>query len=210
MDKLWVINIFESVQGEGFHTGRVAIFIRFAGCNLRCSFCDTKFAWDKEEGRPLDPWQIMTAIETHNYKSKFVVLTGGEPLVQDFNALQELIEILQGNNYYVAMESNGSIEFNKRDLGLDWVTISPKTILWRGQGDELKLLYDGTQELIFYEQGEFAHYYLQPILPEDNFVFDKEENIMKVLKAFEKVLVAVKENPKWKVSFQAHKLVGII
>lgn len=210
MNKLYVTQIFESVQGEGFHTGRVAIFIRFAGCNLNCDFCDTKFSQKKEAGKPLTPAQIVDTIKAEQYKSDFIVLTGGEPMVQDFNALCELVRRLKSLRYYVAMESNGSIPINDRHtLKLDWLTISPKTALFWTFGDELKLLYDGTQDLEFYEQfSGFTYFYLQPILPENQFVMWEETRVL-VRAAFKRVFEAVKARPVWRISFQAHKLIGI-
>lgn len=224
--KLYVNQIFESVQGEGFHTGRLAIFIRFAGCNLRCDFCDTKYAWEKESGRPYSPKQLLASLKSREYVAasqvtpfgdkapranpiKFVVLTGGEPMLQDFQMLSELIRKLKRAGYYVAIESNGTMAVDRRTLKLDWITISPKSEepFWIF-GDELKLLYDGTQDLEYYEQfKEFKYFYLQPILPEDKFVMTDKKRI-EVLGAFEKVLNAVKKRGPWRVSFQTHKLVG--
>jgi len=207
--KLYVNQIFESVQGEGYYTGRLAIFIRFAGCNLRCDFCDTKFARERTDGTPLTTHQIMAAIKGRKYQSKFVVLTGGEPMLQDFLMLVELTHKLRRAGYYVAIESNGTLAVDRNTLGLDWITISPKSEepFWTF-GDELKLLYDGTQDLEYYEQfKEFKYFYLQPILPDDMIVLTDKKRIQ-VLKAFEKVLKAVKKRGIWRVSFQTHKLVG--
>ena len=106
--------IFYSLQGEGRNTGRAAIFIRFAGCNLRCPFCDTEFS----EYNEMNDTDIIAAISA--YPSRFVVLTGGEPTLQADNAF---IALLHANGYEVAMETNGT---HPVPAGVDWITVSPK------------------------------------------------------------------------------------
>ena len=208
MSELLVNEIFSSVQGEGFHTGKLAIFVRFAGCNLRCSFCDTKYAWDTSKSNKFSVNEVLELVEEEREKSgsKFVVLTGGEPLIQEFSSLQELVRNLKKAGYYVAMESNGTIPFDREKLPIDWLTVSPKTDLFNPKGEELKLLYDGGQNLAFYEQFDFIYFYLQPILPENiqGLVRQWEE----VKEAFRQVLEVVRKHPRWRVSFQVHKLVG--
>ena len=208
MSELLVNEIFSSVQGEGFHTGKLAIFVRFAGCNLRCSFCDTKYAWDTSKSSKLSVNEVLVLVEGERKKfgSKFVVLTGGEPLVQEFSSLQELVRSLKKAGYYVAMESNGTILFDREKLPIDWLTISPKTDLFNPKGEELKLLYDGGQNLVFYEQFDFSFFYLQPILPEN--IQGLVGQWKEVKEAFRQVLEAVRKHPRWRVSFQVHKLVG--
>ena len=212
MNKLWVNEVFQSPQGEGFYTGRLAIFIRFAGCNLHCDFCDTKYAWERLSGEARTPQELMDwIVEEQQWKSKFVVLTGGEPMLQDYQALIDLVCRLKDAGYYVAIESNGTLLIDTDKIPLDWVTVSPKTALVCGTGDELKLLYTGTEDLEFYEQFNYKYFYLQPILPEKGFVGnDLDTKIIAPVffEAFEKVLKAVKERPIWRISFQTQKLVG--
>ena len=107
-------DIFYSLQGEGHNTGRAAVFIRFAGCNLRCSFCDTEF----DTYREMSDEQILEAIS--QYPARFVVLTGGEPTLQVDEAF---VELLHQHGYEVAMESNGT---RPAPRNLDWLTVSPK------------------------------------------------------------------------------------
>ena len=107
-------NIFYSLQGEGRNTGRAAVFIRFAGCNLRCSFCDTEF----ESYREMMEADILAVIR--DYPSHFVVLTGGEPTLQ---VDETFVDFLHQHGYEVAMESNGTRPAPKN---LDWLTVSPK------------------------------------------------------------------------------------
>ena len=208
MSELLVNEIFSSVQGEGFHTGKLAIFVRFAGCNLRCFFCDTKYAWDTSKSSKFSVNEVLELVEEEREKSgsKFIVLTGGEPLVQEFSSLQELVRNLKKAGYYVAMESNGTILFDRNKLPIDWLTVSPKTHLFNPKGEELKLLYDGEQNLAFYEQFDFIYFYLQPILPENIHGLVRQWDEVK--EAFRQVLEAVRKHPRWRVSFQVHKLVG--
>ena len=130
-----IIEIFDSVQGEGLNIGRPATFIRFSGCNLRCPWCDTKYAW--EEGKVLHIPEIITKI---NYS--FVVLTGGEPTLYD---LSPLIQAIRDNRpSYISIETNGT---NAVSQGIDWVVCSPKPgaeYAIKCKPNELKYVVDST------------------------------------------------------------------
>ena len=117
MGKTYRVNdIFYSLQGEGRHTGRAAVFIRFSGCNLRCPFCDTDF----DSFRQMTASEIIDAIAPWLHCG-FVVLTGGEPSLQ---VDTELVNKLHDVGLFVAMETNGTHAIAE---GVDWVTLSPKT-----------------------------------------------------------------------------------
>lgn len=206
-----IVEIFESVQGEGYYTGRPAIFIRFAGCNLHCSFCDTKYSWPTEGVKELSVSGITDILREQGYKARYVILTGGEPLIQDYVELQLLIDTLHTRGYSVGIETNGVKTFDRGQLSFDWVTVSPKTAIFNPKGDELKLLYDGTQDIEFYEQFEFRYLYLQPILPEKDLVHvgNIATFMNEVHLAVKKCVEAAKLHPLWRVSFQAHKILGI-
>jgi len=208
MSLLYVNEIFESVQGEGHNTGRLATFVRFAGCNLRCTFCDTKYAWDKEKnGNACSPQELYQRVTAMPKDCNFIVLTGGEPLTQDFDALCEFVNILQEHGYEVALETNGSIDFAHYKLKPDWITVSPKQIPFAMErGDELKLLYTGDEDLEWFGNMRFKQFYLQPVLEGSRTV---EDPAIGWSEAFEKTLQVIKKNPKWKLSFQAHKLAGL-
>ena len=134
---LRISEIFYSLQGEGFHSGTPAVFIRGAGCNLACTFCDTDFSLKEK----LTPEEIVERIA--QYPAKFVVLTGGDPTIQP-EGFKKLIGLLHQAGYYVTMETNGT---SADTLGVDWITVSPK--LSQGgewmlrKGNELKLVYEG-------------------------------------------------------------------
>lgn len=193
-------NIFYSLQGEGRNTGRAAVFIRFAGCNLRCSFCDTEF----NEYREMSDEEILAAIR--DYPSRFVVLTGGEPTLQVDEAF---VDLLHQHGYEVAMESNGT---RPAPQNLDWLTVSPKIFgegcLVKGDGripDEIKMVFDeDTPEKLSSLHLLTLHpsplLYLQPCD-----TGDPARN-----KAITQACVEyIKQHPQWRLSLQTHKLIDI-
>ena len=130
--------IFYSLQGEGFHTGTPAVFIRFSGCNLKCSFCDTCH----EDGTLMSDEEILQAVSA--YPSNVVILTGGEPSLW---IDQAFIDLLHQAGKYICIETNGT---NPLPEGIDWVTCSPKGAPLRlTHIDEIKVVYTG-QDLTAY------------------------------------------------------------
>lgn len=100
-----VSEVFYSIQGEGINIGQPSVFLRLAGCHLRCSWCDSKFTWELKSGKEMSTEKILKEIK--KYPTKNLVITGGEPLIQQ-NALIELLKNLKG--YYVEMETSGSLK----------------------------------------------------------------------------------------------------
>ena len=190
-------DIFYSLQGEGHNTGRAAVFIRFAGCNLRCSFCDTEF----DTYREMSDGQILEAIS--QYPARFVVLTGGEPTLQVDEAF---VELLHQHGYEVAMESNGT---RPAPQNLDWLTVSPKVrsekleVKSEKLADELKVVFDETTAPESYLSLLTSHFspllFLQPCD-----TGDAARNEAIVARCVE----YIKEHPWWRLSLQTHKLVG--
>lgn len=179
--KYRINEIFYSLQGEGYHTGTAAIFIRFAGCNLKCDFCDTDF----KENYQLTKEQILN--EIRQYNCKMIIFTGGEPTLQ---LNEDLIGYLKNFGYYLAIETNGT---NKVSKNIDWITVSPKNEnLKQIYGNELKLIFDTLKPEKFIKL-QFNHFYLQP---------KSEQNI-------DKIINYIKENTKWKLSLQTQKLLKI-
>jgi len=175
--------IFYSLQGEGQFSGFPVVFIRFSGCNRKCSWCDTSF--DSFTEMSLN--EIIN--EINKYPTKRIVLTGGEPTLQ--TDLQ-LVNALHDNNKIIHIESNGT---NEISLPIDWVTISPKDDSWiQKNGNELKVVYTG-QDLKQYENNDihFDFYYLQPCS-----MLNTEE-----------VIKICKENPLWNLSLQTQKILKI-
>lgn len=194
-----VNEMFYSLQGEGANTGRPAIFVRFAGCNLSCDFCDTYHIDYSEASEE----EIVKCVGELSSRCKFVVFTGGEPLLQ---LNQKLCDLLHDKGYTIAVESNGTI---KTDLPIDWLTISPKhpftkakTIV--GSCNEVKLLAstDTTLEQLDEIVGQIKaeKYYLQPI--DTNNEITNKGNI-------DKTIALIKERPIWMLSLQTHKILKV-
>jgi 7-carboxy-7-deazaguanine synthase (Cx14CxxC type) len=205
-----VKEIFKTLQGEGRHAGRPAVFCRFSGCNLWsgrerdrgsaiCTFCDTDFVGIKGPGggRFANADALACAIEAAwgaGRHSRFVVLTGGEPLLQ---LDQSLIEALKQKDFEIAIETNGSLP---APAGLDWICVSPKAgaPLEQRSGDELKLVYP--QARLRPEDVEglaFDHFWLQPM--------DGPERTSNTHAAVAHCLA----NPQWRLGLQTHKMIGI-
>ena len=190
-------NIFYSLQGEGHNTGRAAVFVRFAGCNLRCSFCDTEFNTFRE----MSDEDVLAAIR--NYPSRFVVLTGGEPTLQ---VDESFVDLLHQQGYEVAMESNGT---RQAPQNLDWLTVSPKEGgIWnveegKRMPDEIKVVFDEhTAEKLssFHLPPSIFHLYLQPC---DTGDAARNKVITQACVEY------IKAHPQWRLSLQTHKLIDI-
>lgn len=195
--KYRVTEIFNSLQGEGFHSGRPAIFVRFQGCNLRCSWCDTAKSISKQV--PCDKYTQSELINEIKKKTehgnRFIVFTGGEPTLQ---LNRRLVSRLRTEGYQIAVETNGTI---KLDFKVDWLTVSPKPTgpFRQTEGDELKVVYpDADHKLLSrYLNYSFTHYYISPMWNDDY-----EQNL-------EKAIEYCIENPPWKLSLQIHKIIGV-
>lgn len=192
------------MQGEGRNTGRAAVFIRFAGCNLRCSFCDTEF----ETYREMSNEEVMAEIEAFSPQTSalkpLLVLTGGEPTLQVDEAF---VDFLHQHGYEVAMESNGTRPAPKN---LDWLTVSPKNRGTRYEvrgtrvPDEIKLVFDEHIDPEAILSPEISNrlplLYLQPCD-----TGDPERN--KVIT--QACVEYIKQHPQWRLSLQTHKLIDI-
>jgi len=202
--------IFYTLQGEGAHAGRPAVFCRFSGCNLWtgreqdrasavCQFCDTDFVGSDGErgGKFATPQALAQEIDSlwpAGHGHKYVVFTGGEPLLQ-LDA--PLIEAMHAAGFTIAIETNGTIEV---PAGVDWICVSPKmgSKLVVGKGNEIKVVIpQKDQDLAAYEGLDFENFFVQPM---DG-----------PLAAFNTTLAieTCKRNPKWKLSLQTHKLLNI-
>ncbi|HET6837534.1 MAG TPA: 7-carboxy-7-deazaguanine synthase [Gemmatimonadales bacterium] len=206
-----VKEIFYTLQGEGANTGRPAVFCRFAGCNLwngreedrqhaTCQFCDTDFVGldGPGGGRFSSPDELAEAVAqawpAEGGSTRFVVCTGGEPLLQ----LDEpLIDALHGEGFEVAVETNGT---RVPPRGIDWLCVSPKagTELAIRAGNELKLVFpqSGAAPAEF-ERLAFDHFFLQPM--------DGPSREANTAAALQYCLA----HPRWRLSLQTHKLLGI-
>ena len=206
-----VKEIFYTLQGEGAHTGRPSVFCRFTGCNLWsglekdresavCNFCDTDFVGtDGPGGGKFKTAELLSEAIAAQWPDQqggkpYVVCTGGEPLLQ---LDEELINALHKKGFEVAVETNGTQAAPK---GLDWICVSPKSTaeLVLNHGNELKLVYpqaDSQPEQ--FERLNFRNFYLQP---KDG--PDVKENTKATIEY-------CKVHPKWRLSLQTHKMLGI-
>lgn len=194
--------IFYSLQGEGFHSGRPAIFCRFTGCNLLCSFCDTDFNGNNgTDGGVYENAEDVVKTISSLWPSKnikpFVVCTGGEPLLQlDFSLISEMHEA----EYEIAIETNGTINAPQ---GIDWIAVSPKpnAPLVQQSGNEIKVLFpvEGL-EPSQYERLDFNHFFIQPVDTKC-----EDQNIINQKLAMK----YCQGNPQWRFSCQLHKVLGI-
>ena len=175
--------IFYSLQGEGFHTGTPALFIRFSGCNLKCSFCDTKH----EEGEWMSDEDIVA--KAKECPAKMVVLTGGEPSLWIDEAF---VEKLHQAGKYVCIETNGTHPIPD---SVDWITCSPKgapVVLTRI--DEVKVVYTGDEDVEPCLTLPAQVHFLQPCS----------------CKNTQEVVAYIQEHPQWRLSLQTHKWIGIL
>ena len=205
-----VKEIYLTIQGEGFHTGKHAVFCRFSGCNLWtglekdrkkaiCNFCDTDFVGtDGINGSKYpNAEQLANEIDKvwdKDINEKFVVFTGGEPLLQ---LDKPLVDLLHKKKFKVAIETNGTI---LPPENIDWICVSPK------QGADFNLKYGNELKLVYPQKGlepknfkhlDFDHFFLQPMDGKD-----LQRNIL------QSVSYCV-ENPLWRLSLQTHKIMGI-
>jgi len=215
---------FLTLQGEGVQAGRRAVFLRFAGCNLWsgreedrrkavCQFCDTDFVGtdgagggkfadaDALAGHVAGLWGLpgsgpaaVTASPADGPEHRLVVVTGGEPMLQLDAAL---VDALHDEGFAVAVESNGTI---KATPGIDWLCVSPKagSEVVQRSGDELKLVWPQTGiDPATVEQWDFSHFLIQPMD-----CADREG-------AIAAAIALVMERPRWRLTLQAHKIIGL-
>ncbi len=188
-----------TLQGEGAHAGRACVFLRFAACNLACTWCDTDFA--AEGAVKLEADAIVgTLLELDRHRARMVVVTGGEPTLQYDAPLERALHTA---GFRVHMESNGT---RVPAAAVDWLTISPKPQfhtksidLVVARPDEVKVVIDQTVDaatLARYE-ARYAcmHYFAQPCAGD--------------AASLERTLALVAANPKWRLSLQLHKIIGV-
>ncbi|MFZ6862523.1 7-carboxy-7-deazaguanine synthase [Undibacterium sp. Ji67W] len=206
-----VKEIFYTLQGEGNHAGRPAVFCRFSGCNLWtgreedrssavCQFCDTDFVGTDGEGggkfkQAQELAATIDALWPQSYApSKYVVFTGGEPLLQ-LDAV--LIEAMHAVGFEIAIETNGTLPVPD---GVDWVCVSPKmgSQLVVHKGNEIKVVIPQVgQDMAAYANLDFEHYFVQAM---DGPL--RDENLRRAIDF-------CKQHPQWKLSLQTHKLLQI-
>lgn len=203
--------IFYSLQGEGIHTGMPAVFVRFAGCNLHCPFCDTDFSVREQ----LSAEQIVHAIARAHASTSdrqtlpMVVLTGGEPALQVDDLL---LETIHQAGYYVCIETNGTQPLPK---GIDWITCSPKTTsnttnpIAITHADELKVVYTGQNVEYLFDTIEATHHLLQPCDYTDEQRKNNTISLPSIEQSTGQTVEYILAHPHWRLSLQTHKYLHI-
>jgi len=208
-----VKEIFLTVQGEGVRAGTVAVFLRFTGCNLWsglerdrasavCKFCDTDFVkTDGPNGGRYSATELAEKVASlwHGAGERWVVCTGGEPLLQLDPAM---IDALHAQGFKIAVETNGTIVAPD---GIDWLDVSPKAdaALVQTSGDELKLVYPQAENKPSdFVDLDFTHFCLQP---RDDTYLNAKEKATHEDAAFRYCL----DHPIWRLSIQTHKMIGV-
>ncbi len=196
--KLPLIEEFYSLQGEGFHIGKAAYFLRLSGCDIRCDWCDTKMSWSVDIQKQTTIDEIVK--KAILYPAKTVVVTGGEPLLYN---LTELCIKLKAEKITIYLETSGAYNLTGQ---WDWICLSPKkksppqkSII--EQANELKIVITDDEDFIWAEKyaklvNSECHLYLQA----------EWSNYKKITK---KIFYYILNNPKWKISMQAHKFIKI-
>ena len=205
-----VKEIFYTLQGEGANSGRPAVFCRFAGCNLWtgreadrasavCDFCDTDFVGIGPDGGKFATADALADAVEARWPSparehRFVVCTGGEPLLQLDDAA---VHALHTRGFAVAVETNGT---QPAPAGVDWICMSPKARATRvlGRGDELKLVYPQPDlDPASFESLDFTHFFLQPMDGPD------------IAENTRAAIAYCLAHPRWRLSVQTHKILGL-
>ena len=192
-----LMEAFYTIQGEGYHTGKAAYFIRVGGCDVGCHWCDVKESWNADLHPPT---LVETIVENAKKYSDTIVITGGEPLMWSMDYLTNL---LQKNNMKTHIETSGAYSFSGK---WDWFCLSPKKTklpldeVYK-EADELKMIIHNKSDFDFAEQqaakvSEKCELFLQP-------EWSKKE------KMTSEIVEYVMKNPKWKISLQTHKYLNI-
>lgn len=220
--------IFYSLQGEGYNTGKAAVFVRFAGCNLRCPFCDTDFTGGEEMTREEIISRALAAVTSSSIyapnqladcseietktddvslalsERMLLVLTGGEPSLQ---ADEALVDALHEAGFYIAIETNGT---HVLPNGIDWVTCSPKDApVVLSRADEVKVVYRGQDVEEWYGKLKAQHYFLQPCDLRFESRSSGSDEGLQSYSTISETIAYILTHPHWQLSMQMHKVAGI-
>lgn len=197
-DKLPIMEIFYSIQGEGFHSGKPAVFVRLGGCDVGCHWCDVKESWDENDHPFMEIPEIVKEVSKH--PTKIVIITGGEPLMYN---LDVLTENLRNHGYQTHLETSGVYTITGQ---WDWVTFSPKKFKKPdpsifNKASELKAIVFNKSDFAFAESftqevTDKCLFYLQP-------EWSKSDQMTPI------IIDYVKDHPQWNISLQTHKYLNI-
>tara|TARA_B100001029_G_scaffold177591_1_gene182551 strand:+ start:1835 stop:2443 length:609 start_codon:yes stop_codon:yes gene_type:complete len=192
-----VMETFYSIQGEGFHSGKPAYFIRLGGCDVGCGWCDVKESWDHNDHEIINIDKIVSDVESDN---GIVIVTGGEPLMWDMNVLTSK---LKKNKNIIHLETSGAYDISG---SWDWICLSPKRKKLPKPNiyklaDELKIIIYNKHDLKFAKEqakkvSKKCKLFIQPEWKK----FDRSKDL---------IIDFIKENPKWQISLQLHKFMNV-
>ncbi len=198
MGQLPLMEAYSTIQGEGFHQGKAAYFIRLAGCDVGCTWCDVKGSWDAG-AYPQTPVTEIVA-EASRQPSDLVVITGGEPLMYD---LDRLTNSLREQGYKTHLETSGAYPLTGE---WDWITLSPKkfkaplpAILTKAH--ELKIIVCNASDFLWAEQ------YAEQVNPDCQLYLQPEWD--RSDKMLPSIITFVQGHPEWRISIQLHKYIGV-
>ena len=196
--KLPVMEAFYTLQGEGFHQGKAAYFIRLGGCDVGCHWCDVKDSWDASQHPQKTVGEIVQ--EAVKYPSRLAVITGGEPLMYD---LAELTRELKQAEFTINSETSGAYPLSGK---LDWICFSPKKFK-----APLPEIYQRAHELkiIIYNKSDFhwAEQFAEKMNPQCQLFLQPEWSVAE--KVLPQIIEYVQQNPQWRISLQTHKFMHI-
>ena len=211
-----VVEKFHSLQGEGFHSGKSAFFIRLAGCKVGCSWCDTKHSWDSTKFPLLSIKKLLDEIIEANIKgAAFIVLTGGEPLQHNLNDFCGIIKnknkTNKSNKIKIHIETSG---VNDISGSFDWITLSPKRHkppkdYFLSQSNEIKIVINDKKDIEFAKDVRREIIYIEK---KNNIANGKKFFIQPAWDSSEGMQLAIefaKRNPYWSLSLQTHKYLSI-
>lgn len=197
-----IVEIFESLQGEGFNTGMPCIFIRFGKCNLACPWCDTPY-------NQFEPWSMAAILQkVRSFSAKNIIITGGEPTIVPH--LTELLDQLKREGYFLAIETNGLKPIPPQ---IDYIATSPKRLYQHkyaqrciSNAHEVRIVVDCADCFDFCQQIEqqirAEHYYLSPC------EIEGKMNLLVTIQLLGQLNQRA-DKPRWQLSIQSHKLIGI-
>lgn len=198
MTRIPVMELFYTLQGEGLHQGRAAVFVRLAGCDVGCVWCDVKESWDARKHKEMSVEEIVNAI--NQYPAEMVVITGGEPLMYDLSDLTQAIHQCGKKTH---LETSGAYPLSGK---WNWICVSPKKFKAPlkevvAQADELKCIIYHKSDFDWAEQHSVlckadCALILQP-------EWSREKDMLPLL------ITYVKDNPNWRISLQTHKYLNI-
>ncbi len=197
-DKLPLTEAFYSIQGEGYHQGKAAYFIRLAGCDVGCHWCDVKESWDEADSLVKSVEEMVaTAAE---FDSRIVIVTGGEPLMHD---LTNLTQQLHEHNFRTHLETSGAHPLSGT---WDWITFSPKKFK-----APLPEIYDKTDELkiVIYNHNDFKWAEEFAEIVNDSCRLYLQPEWSKIEEMLPSIIDYVKANPQWQISMQVHKYLNV-